>query len=109
MMKLYKLIICLVIPFALLGCQDDAMNAGSSTLLESDDIQVKADTFSLASALDSCVALTLTPDSFLLGECDTHFGTIHADILTKKRAKIKRMRAGEQYFRYSCFFRAFGV
>ena len=83
MMKLYKLIICLVIPFALLGCQDDAMNAGSSTLLESDDIQVKADTFSLASALDSCVALTLTPDSFLLGECDTHFGTIHADILTQ--------------------------
>ena len=82
-MKLYKLIICLVIPFALLGCQDDAMNAGSSTLLESDDIQVKADTFSLASALDSCVALTLTPDSFLLGECDTHFGTIHADILTQ--------------------------
>lgn len=82
-MKLYKLIICLVIPFALLGCQDDAMNASSSTLLESDDIQVKADTFSLASALDSCVALTLTPDSFLLGECDTHFGTIHADILTQ--------------------------
>ena len=48
MMRLYKLIICLAIPFALLGCQDDAMNAGSSTLSESDDIQVKADTFSLA-------------------------------------------------------------
>lgn len=83
MMRLYKLIICLVIPFALLGCQDDAMNAGSSTLSESDDIQVKADTFSLASTLDSCAALTLTPDSFLLGECDTHFGTIQADILTQ--------------------------
>lgn len=82
-MRLYKLIICLVIPFALLGCKDDAMNAGSSTLSDSDDIQVKADTFSLVSSLDSCAALTLTPDSFLLGECDTHFGTIQADILTQ--------------------------
>ena len=82
-MRLNKLIICLVIPFALLGCKDDAMNAGSSTLSDSDDIQVKADTFSLVSSLDSCAALTLTPDSFLLGECDTHFGTIQADILTQ--------------------------
>lgn len=82
-MKLYKLIVYLLIPILLLSCKDDVMDAGSSTLLESDDIQVKADTFSLASVLDSCVALTLTPDSFLLGECDTHYGTIQADILTQ--------------------------
>ena len=61
MMRLYKLIICLVIPFALLGCQDDAMNAGSSTLSESDDIQVNADTFSSVTAMDCCATLTLSP------------------------------------------------
>lgn len=65
------------------SCKNDAMNAGASTLLESDDIQVKADTFSISSSLDSCAALTLTPDSFLLGECETHFGALQADILTQ--------------------------
>ena len=82
-MKLYKLITCLFALFTLLGCQDDAINAGSSTLSNSDEIKVKADTFSLSSVLDSCAAHTLTPDSFLLGECDTHFGTIQADLLTQ--------------------------
>lgn len=82
-MKLYKLVTCLFALFLLLSCQDNAMNAGSSTLSDSDEIKVNADTFALSSALDSCAALTLTPDSFLLGECDTHFGTIQADLLTQ--------------------------
>ena len=82
-MRLYKLIIYTLVPFVLLACQDNSMSAGSSTLSESDDIQVKADTFALSSALDSCAALTLTPDSFLLGECDTHFGMLKADLLTQ--------------------------
>jgi hypothetical protein len=51
--------------------------------LQDNDIRVMSDTFSVASQLDSCVAISLTPDSFLLGECDTHFGTIKADILTQ--------------------------
>lgn len=58
-------------------------NAGSSILAEKDEIKVKADTFGVRSSLDSCAAITLTPDSFLLGECDTHFGTMKADILTQ--------------------------
>ena len=29
------------------------------------------------------IAISLTPDSFLLGECETHFGTLKADILTQ--------------------------
>lgn len=67
----------------LLGCDGDVVNAGSSTLSDSDEICVKSDTFSVVSTLDSCAAISLTPDSFLLGECDTHFGTIKADILTQ--------------------------
>ena len=64
------------------SCQNDALNAGASTLDTEDHISVKSDTFSVSSSLQECTAIYLTPDSFLLGECDTHFGTIKADILT---------------------------
>ena len=78
---LYFLLIAFVATWV--GCTDDATNAGASALLEEDNIQVKADTFAVASELKACTAISLTPDSFLLGECDTHFGTIKADILTQ--------------------------
>jgi hypothetical protein len=64
------------------ACQGDTHNAGESILSEEDRIKVKSDTFGVVSALDSCKAIVLTPDSFLLGECETHFGSIKADILT---------------------------
>lgn len=67
----------------LAGCSDNVIDAGSSTLNDEDNIRVQSDTFSMVSTLDSCAAISLTPDSFLLGECDTHFGTIRADILTQ--------------------------
>ena len=69
--------------FGFHSCQDDAANAGSSILEQDDEIRVKADTFGVISTLDSCAAISLTPDSFLLGECETHFGIIKADILTQ--------------------------
>lgn len=65
------------------SCKDDTNTAGSSSLQDKDGIRVKADTFAMQSALGLSQAMTLTPDSFLLGECDTHFGTIKADILTQ--------------------------
>lgn len=65
------------------NCSGDRHSTGESILSEEDKIQVKADTFGVASALDSCAAIALTPDSFLLGECETHFGAIKADILTQ--------------------------
>lgn len=68
---------------ALSACKDDTANAGSSALTDKDGIRVKADTFAVQSALGLCQPLSLTPDSFLLGECDTRFGTIKADILTQ--------------------------
>lgn len=84
MKKQYKSIIWLSSILLLMGgCADDVMDAGSSTLNDEDNIRVQSDTFSIVSSLDSCSAISLTPDSFLLGECDTHFGTIRADILTQ--------------------------
>lgn len=68
---------------ALVACnENNSISAGASTLPD-DDIRVMSDTFRVTSQLDSCVAISLTPDSFLLGECVTHFGTIKADVLTQ--------------------------
>ena len=77
------IIILLLLSTVLISCTaNDSASAGASTL-PSDDILVNSDTFSISSKLDSCVAISLTPDSFLLGECETHFGAIKADILTQ--------------------------
>lgn len=75
--------ILLLLAIVVVGCQENnSISAGASTLPDN-DIRVMSDTFAVTSQLDSCVAISLTPDSFLLGECDTHFGTIKADILTQ--------------------------
>lgn len=78
---LHILFVVLVASFA--SCVGDAANAGASALQDEDNIRVKSDTFAVASELQASSAISLTPDSFLLGECDTHFGTIKADILTQ--------------------------
>lgn len=46
-------------------------------------ILVGCDTFSLTSNLRVGEYIYTTPDSFLLGECETLFGTLHTDILTQ--------------------------
>lgn len=69
--------------FGAVGCENDATNAGESSLRNEDRIYVKADTFAVQSMLGACSAISVAPDSFLLGECDTHFGTLQADILTQ--------------------------
>lgn len=71
-----------VLTMGMCSC-DNVIGAGSSALLPEDGIRVKADTFSVASTLEAGHAIAITPDSFLLGECDTHFGTIKADILSQ--------------------------
>lgn len=67
----------------LYSCKNDSMNAGESILSDEDKITVKSDTFAVASALDSCMSISVAPDSFLLGECETNFGVIQADILAQ--------------------------
>ncbi len=65
------------------ACKDDSNTAGADILPSTDNIVVSVDTFSLSSALCAADSIFATPDSFLLGECDSRFGTIHADILTQ--------------------------
>ena len=59
------------------------MSAGSAILEQEDSVVVKADTFSITSSLVRGGAVTATPDSFLLGELDSKYGHLHADLLTQ--------------------------
>ncbi len=65
------------------ACKNDVLNTGASILPEEDAIIVSVDTFSVRSSLDRTDYIYSSPDSMLLGECDSRFGTIHADILTQ--------------------------
>ena len=84
-MKLRNLVYFLLGLFAvaLSGCDNNALDAGVSTLDTEDEIRVCADTFAITSVLQEGSAINLTPDSFLLGECDTRLGTLKADLLTQ--------------------------
>ncbi len=72
-----------VLAVALTACEDDSLSSGASVLPDSDGIVVNVDTFSMGSALRMADYIYSSPDSFLLGECDNRFGTIHADILAQ--------------------------
>ena len=65
------------------GCKDDVVTAGSSLLDDNDKIIVCSDTFSLSSNLAPCGSIITAPDSFLLGEITTDYGTVRAEILTQ--------------------------
>ena len=65
------------------SCDTDLAGIGSGILIQSDSIVVKADTFSLNSRIDSSSAIVSLPDSALLGELESDYGTIRAEILTQ--------------------------
>ncbi len=65
------------------ACENDSNTAGAELLPSADDIVVSVDTFGLSSALCKADFIYSTPDSFLLGECDSRFGTVHGDILSQ--------------------------
>lgn len=65
------------------SCKDDLANAGSSLLDFSDSIIVKSDTFALSSSLRLSPDVISMPDSFLVGELETRFGTLRASLLTQ--------------------------
>lgn len=52
-------------------------------LAPSDSIVVLSDTFELASRIDTSAAAISLPDSMLLGEIETDYGTMRAEILTQ--------------------------
>lgn len=78
------------------SCASDNASSGESLLEDRDRIVVGVDTFGTCSftldianrAIDDGILrdsfpIYSTPDSFLLGECDSRFGTLHADILAQ--------------------------
>ena len=65
------------------SCSGDSTGTGSSLLGDDERILVGCDTFPTSTAIVTAGSIYSTPDSFLLGECDSRFGTIHADILTQ--------------------------
>ncbi len=77
----FPLLAVLLISFS--SCKDDTITAGSAVLESEDSIIVRADTFSLSSALIRGVSVTATPDSFMLGELDSKYGHLHADVLAQ--------------------------
>lgn len=82
----FPLLAVLLISFS--SCKNDVIGAGSSVLESEDSIIVRADTFSLTSSLVRGGAVTATPDSFLLGEMDSKYGHLHADLLTQMACPI---------------------
>lgn len=82
----FPLLAVLLISFS--SCKDDVVGAGSSVLESEDSVIVRADTFSLTSSLVRGGAVTATPDSFMLGELDSKYGHLHADLLTQLACPI---------------------
>ncbi|MCQ2312675.1 MAG: DUF4270 domain-containing protein [Paludibacteraceae bacterium] len=80
-----KSIVILVTLVSLLfaGCKNDSSMAGTAVLEPTDKITVREDTFPLLTLIDTCDYVISSPDSFLLGERKTEYGTIKADILTQ--------------------------
>lgn len=72
-------VLCVV----LTACKTDLPGVGSGVLDDDDLILVCGDTFALASAIDSCQSIISSPDSFLLGELETDYGIVRADLLTQ--------------------------
>ncbi len=78
-----KTLLFFILALALSACKDDVLNTGASVLPAEDEIVVCVDTFSIKSSLLQADSIYSSPDSMLLGECDSKFGTIHGDILTQ--------------------------
>ena len=65
------------------ACKNDRPGTGSGILYDSDSIIVISDTFELRSRIDTSGAIVSLPDSMLLGEIETDYGTMRAEILTQ--------------------------
>lgn len=82
-MKKIVVILVAFVCLLLTGCKDDSSMAGTAVLEPTDKITVREDSFPLFTMIDTCDYVISSPDSFLLGEYKTEYGTIKADILTQ--------------------------
>lgn len=72
----------------LCGCSDDIISAGAGALANDEEVRVRVKTLSdiHSTTIDTVPGFVIaqTPDSFLLGECNTEtWATIKADIMTQ--------------------------
>lgn len=65
------------------ACKNDIRTAGQSLLEAEDEIMVLSDTFPLESGLRAAPRVISLPDSFLIGELETPYGTMQASVLTQ--------------------------
>lgn len=65
------------------SCKGDSDFAGGSMIDEQTTISAYADTFLVTSHLIQPKGIISSPDSFLLGEVETGYGTMHAEVLTQ--------------------------
>lgn len=80
--RLVGLFFCCIV-LLLSACKTDVATAGGSVLGDADVIIVKADTFAISSGITECHHIIASPDSFLIGEIETGYGVLKADILTQ--------------------------
>lgn len=76
-------ILCAVCCLLLPACKTDNTSTGESLLDDSSLIRVFSDTLEVSTNHYSCDRIITSPDSFLLGEMETSFGSLKADILTQ--------------------------
>jgi len=72
----------------LCGCKDDIASAGAGALANDEEVRVRVKTLTDINSITmdrlEGYAITQTPDSFLIGECNTEkWATIKADLLTQ--------------------------
>lgn len=82
MRKTFYLVLLFVLG-VMTSCKEDLVNAGSSILTFEDSIIVKYDTFGLASQLRISPRVISSPDSFLVGELETRYGTVRAQMFSQ--------------------------
>lgn len=70
------------------ACKGDAPSAGQGMLEEEDEILVRTDTFDLESSLRPAPRVVSLPDSMLVGEIETPYGTLVASALTQLSCPI---------------------
>lgn len=80
--RLWGLLSCSIV-LLLTACKNDVVTAGGSVLDDADVILVKADTFAIRSGIVECPHIISSPDSFLVGEIESDYGVLRADILTQ--------------------------
>lgn len=76
-------LLLLAVGIILGSCKNDNIASGDTLLDEDDDIIVLEDSFPVITQLAHCAAIISSPDSLLLGEVATPFGTTKTEVLTQ--------------------------